>query len=356
MACETMTASCYSTTAMPYHGEVASPYWQTLVRVAEQNGINRELIDQLLSADQATDELRSIAVNQYLALMRYGTERCPDFGLRVGQSVTPGSYPVLGMTLLSCSSLRQVLEQIVRYESLNHDLGVSNLIFGNTESHYRWTPNPLYIPDQKDLLGFHLVMSVFAGIKTFAPWLINRIIPVERVCFMAPAPKNIASYKEYKDFFNAELQFNQPENSITVKSEVLAWPVLNGDSASFDALTSHAESLLLTRDNQQDIIWQLKSILPGALRGQVFRIDEVASQLNMSARTLQRKLKESGQGYQVLLDEVRKHLSELYLEEGKLSMNEIAFLVGYQEQSSFNHAFKGWNGVSPTTYKSAKGM
>ena len=71
----------------------------------------------------------------------------------------------------------------------------------------------------------------------------------------------------------------------------------------------------------------------------------------MSVRTLQRKLKESGQGYQALLDEVRKHLSELYLAEGKLSMSEVAFLIGYQEQSSFNHAFKGWNGMSPTIYK-----
>ncbi len=332
-----MTASCYSTTATPFHGEVALPYWQTLVRAAELGGINPEQINN-----------SSVSVNQYLTLMRYGIEHCSNFGLRVGQSVTLGSYPVLGMTLLSCSSLGQVLEQVVRYESLNHDLGVSNLLLGNTESHYCWTPNPLYIPDQQDLLGFHLVMSVFAGIKTFAPWLINRGIPVERVDFMASAPKDIEAYK---DVFNVPLQFNQPVNSITVKSEALAWPVLNGDSASFDALTSHAENLLLIRGSQQGIVWQLKSILPDALRGQAFRIGDVASQLNMSVRTLQRKLKESGQGYQALLDEVRKHLSELYLAEGTLSMSEIAFLVGYQEQSSFNHAFKGWNGMSPTAYR-----
>ena len=343
-----MTASCYSTTATPFHGEVALPYWQTLVRAAEQGGVHLDFIDRLLGAKQIDSGLRSISVNQYITLMRCGVEHCLYFGLKVGQSVTLGSYPVLGMTLLSCSHLRQALEQVVRYESLNHDLGVSSLVFGNTESHYRWAPNPLYIPDQKGLLGFHLVMSVFAGIKTFAPWLVNRVIPIERVDFMAPAPKELSPYK---DFFNAPVQFDQPVNSITVKSEALAWPVLNGDSASFDVLRSHAEKLLLTRNSQQDIIWQLKSILPAALRGQAFRIDDVAGQLNMSARTLQRKLKESGQGYQSLLDEVRKHLSELYLAEGKLSMSEVAFLIGYQEQSSFNHAFKGWNGMSPTSYK-----
>lgn len=346
-----MTASCSSTTATPFHGEVALSYWQTLARVAEQNGIPREVINRFADTGQTDSHLTSGSVNQYLTLMRYGVEHCSDFGLRVGQSVTIGSYPVLGMTLLSCNNLRQVLEQIVRYESLNHDLGKSNLSLGGLESHYTWTPNSFYLPDEQSSLGFHLAVSVFAGIKTFAPWLINKTIPIEQLSFVASAPKNISIYRK---FFNTDLKFNQSENSIIVKSEVLAWPVLNGDSASFNALTSHAERLLMSRDNQQDIIWQLKSILPDALRRQAFKIDEVASQLNMSARTLQRKLKESDQGYQLLLDEVRKRLSEFYLEEGFRSMSEIAFLVGYQEQSSFNHAFKSWNGVSPSVYRKVK--
>lgn len=349
-----MTLSCYSTTATPYHGQVAQPYWQTLVRVAEQCGVPPEQIDALLTLQSQTDRgATAISVEQYLALIRHGMELCPDFGLRVGASVTPGSYPVLGMTLLSCQSLRQVLQQVVRYESLNHDLGSSCLEFGSAESQYIWTPNPLYLPESRDLLCFHLVVSVFAGIQTFSPWLINQQIPVERVDFMASAPKNSGIYR---DFFNAEVRFEQSRNAIAVKSEVVAWPVLNGDAASFDALTAHAETLLQSRAGQQDIIWQLKSILPEALRSQRFHIEQVAGELNMSARTLQRKLKDSGQGYQLLLDEVRQRLAEFYLSEAKFSMNEIAYLIGYQEQSSFNHAFKSWSGVSPTEYREQRGV
>ncbi len=338
-----MTASCYSTTATPFHGEVALPYLQTLVRVAEQVGIHRELIDKVLAGDSL-----SISVEQYIAVMRYGIDRCLDFGLRVGGAVTPGTYPVLGMTLLSCQSLRQVLEQVVRYESLNHDLGTSRLEFGKDESLYTWTPNPFYFPDYCDALSFHVVVSVFAGIRTFSPWLINRDTPFEQINFMAPAPKDVAFYKEY---FKADIQFDQPINSIRVKSNILGWPVLNGDTASFDALKSHAEALLHSRDDQQDLIWKLKSILPEALRRQTFRIEEVANELNMSARTLQRKLKESDYGYKQLLDEVRRRIAEFYLTDTVLSMNEIAFLIGYQEQSSFNHAFRSWNGESPTSFR-----
>lgn len=78
---------------------------------------------------------------------------------------------------------------------------------------------------------------------------------------------------------------------------------------------------------------------------------KVASQLNMSTRSLQRKLKELGQSYKTILDETRRSVAEMYLLDTALSINEIAFLIGYQEQSSFNHAFKSWNAVSPSRYR-----
>lgn len=341
-----MTASCYSTTATPYHGEVAQSYWQTLVRVAEREGVEREKIDSLLNRGEAGTS--SVLVEHYMSVMKLGLAHCDDFGLGVGRSVTPGSYSVLGMTLLSCQNLKQVLEQVVRYESLNHDLGTSRFDVGTAESAYSWTPNPLYVPDPMSHLSFNLVVSVFAGIRTFSPWLINKNIPIKKLSFTAPEPSNTSLYAS---FFDTDIQYNQPVNSVLVDSEVLAWPVVNGDVASFDALTSHAEALLNARDSHKDLVWQLKSSLPEALRKQAYRIEEVANQLNMSVRTLQRKLKESDCSYQQLLDDVRRQLAEFYLSEARISMSEIAFLVGYQEQSSFNHAFKSWSGLSPTAYR-----
>lgn len=349
-----MTATCYSTTATPYHGEVALSYWQTLARVAESKGVNPEQINNVLNHGQKPRELNafgqvaSILVSQYIAVMKMGLEACDDFGLEVGRSVTPGSYPVLGITLLSCQSLRQVLEQVVRYESLNHDLGSSHLDIRPNESAYCWAPNPLYFPDATDVVSFNVVVSVFAGIRTFAPWLINQNFPIKKICFMAPEPKNAELYRA---FFGTAVAYNQPSNAVIVDSSVLSWPVLNGDEASFDVLTSHADKLLNARETKQDLIWQLKKTLPDALRKQAYRVEEVAGTLNMSARTLQRKLKERDCSYKQLLDDVRKQLAEFYLTEASVSMSEIAFMVGYQEQSSFNHAFKVWNGLSPTAYR-----
>tara|TARA_R110001592_G_C13189203_1_gene752171 strand:- start:9260 stop:10300 length:1041 start_codon:yes stop_codon:yes gene_type:complete len=346
-----MTTSCSPTTTTPFQGHVALPYWKTLQKVAEELGLEPE--QTKVVADNVMDQsgLSSIAVEHYIHLLEKGLKHYPDFGLRAGKSVTPGTYPVLGMTLLSCQNLLQVLEQVVRYECLNHDLGSSHLEHGSHESTYSWMPNELIFPHNKSELCFHLVMSIFSGIHTFSPWLINRTIPIKRISFTCAEPENSGTYKR---FFDTEIKFNQNINSMVVDSKILDWPVLNGDVTAFDALRSYADKLLDSKSQKQDIIYQLKSILPEALRRQSFRIDELANQLNMSTRTLQRKLKETGHSYKALLDDTRRRIAELYLTDNTLSMNEIAFLVGYQEQSSFNHAFKSWNGVSPSVYRDKK--
>ncbi|HEX2530500.1 MAG TPA: helix-turn-helix transcriptional regulator [Burkholderiaceae bacterium] len=67
---------------------------------------------------------------------------------------------------------------------------------------------------------------------------------------------------------------------------------------------------------------------------------------------MQRKLGEVGIGFQQVLDRTRHELATDYLKNDKLSLAEIAFLLGYREQSSFNHAFKEWTGFNPGAYRS----
>lgn len=176
--------------------------------------------------------------------------------------------------------------------------------------------------------------------------LIRQAVSVECIGFVIEKPKNAHVYRE---LFQAELVFGQSHNFIEIKTSVLDQVVVNGDVASFSALTSYADGLLI-EENKHTTVLQLRRLLPGALRQHKYRVDDLANELNMSVRTLQRQLKASGTKFQLVLDEVRRGLAEHYLLEKKLSMSEIAFLVGYQEQSSFNHAFKNWTGVSPRRF------
>ncbi len=105
---------------------------------------------------------------------------------------------------------------------------------------------------------------------------------------------------------------------------------------------------------QQTIVERLRRALLEMLRSQQVGIEPVSKRLNMSARTLQRKLKDKGTTYQNELDHIRRELAESYLGHSHLTLSEIAFLLGYQEQSSFNYAFREWLGVSPGAYRQSR--
>ena len=343
-----MTSTCSNTTITPFNGEVAWPYWQTLVDVATAQGVTINLAKKCSTNLSGT---LVATVEQYLDVFTKGLKVSETFGLQVGKSVTLGTFPVLGMTLLSCQDLRQALSQILRYEALNHDLGVSKLVLGQKNSRYIWIPNELYLPSSRCITSFQLALSVFAGVQVFSPKLIQQTLPLERVGFRVDKPKNATVYNE---FFQTDVLFNQACNFIDIKSSILDLAVVGGDMASFSALTSYADSLLADKD-KGSVILQLQRVLPRALGKHQFKVDDLASELNISVRTLQRQLKDSGTKFQRVLDSVRQQLAEHYLLEKKLSMSDIAFLIGYQEQSSFNHAFKGWSGMSPSEFVSRIG-
>ena len=80
-------------------------------------------------------------------------------------------------------------------------------------------------------------------------------------------------------------------------------------------------------------------------------IDKLASKLNVSRRTLQRRLSDRETNFLNVLQEVRSRVAPRYLADDRLGITEIAFLLGYADQGSFSSAFKSWHGISPRDYR-----
>lgn len=77
-------------------------------------------------------------------------------------------------------------------------------------------------------------------------------------------------------------------------------------------------------------------------------LDRISAVAGPSPRTLQRRLANDGTSLSLLFDEVRREFAHDLLEDARLSFTDIALLLGFSEQSSFNHAFRRWFGVSPS--------
>lgn len=99
----------------------------------------------------------------------------------------------------------------------------------------------------------------------------------------------------------------------------------------------------------------LRDQLAAAIEADALSIGQVAAQIGVSARTLQRRLAAEQVSFQELLDGYRQEQAMELLREGRLSMGEVAYRLGYAEQSAFTRAFRRWTGLAPRAWAVGEG-
>jgi AraC-like DNA-binding protein len=332
-------------------GRVAGPYLQPLLEAAAAGGLTSAMLASAAGLPgNALEPLpESVSALDYVRLMDAGAALTQDahFGLHVGARVKLGTYNVYGLILLSCRDFGQALQQTMRFEGLAHDLGRSDLTVDGDMAEYRWTSA---VPQASR----HLAESVFAGIQVFGNWLAGQPLPPADIAFAHPAPDDTG---EHERIFGTRVRFDAPVHAARFPAALLAWPVPNADIGLYPVLQQHAEQLLREKERGEraaregSIVVQVRSAIVRNLAQDRVRLPLIADELGITQRTLQRKLKDAGVSFQQVLDQTRHELAQDYLRQGNLSIAEIAFLLGYQEQSSFNHAFKEWTGVNPGAWR-----
>jgi len=346
-----------STDSRHAEGRVAIAYLQPLLETAEAHGIGAAALAR--AAGMAPHDLdgpsATLAARDYVRLLDAGAQLAGDahFGLHVGQRVRMGTYSAYGLILLSCKDVGQALEQTARYERLAHDLGRSTLQRDGAVAHYRWSSH-------YPAASRHLVDSVFAGVKVCGDWLAGMPLPPARLAFThdgggAALLRHAAHRDEYVRVLGSLPAFNAPANTATFDAQLLDWPVPNADVSLYAVLCQHAEQLLAQRQTAAGaaagIDAQVHAAIVAGLRHGSARLSSIAAALAVTPRTLQRKLADAGTSFQALLDQARYGLARDYLRQPGLSLVDIAFLLGYQEQSAFNHAFRTWAGTNPGAWR-----
>ena len=160
--------------------------------------------------------------------------------------------------------------------------------------------------------------------------------------------------EEFKSFFGCDVEFGADCDEIILPAFAASLPMAGRDNYLNDLLQTYAEAALAGRPKERATLRSsveevLSRLLPHAEANQ----SNVAKQLAMSTRTLSRKLRKEGLAFTTILDETRSALADRYLTEHNLSVSQIAWLLGYREVSSFNHAFKRWTGMTPQQFRSA---
>ena len=148
-----------------------------------------------------------------------------------------------------------------------------------------------------------------------------------------------------------DIEYDAPAAELVIAKDSWEQTLPNADAQLLKVMDEHAQLLLSKRILPDDFVGQVRKEIIRDLHGGEALRDTIANRLNMSPRTLQRRLEENGIAYAELLDEVRAELAKNKLQNSELSLAEIGFLLGFSEQSSFNRAFKRWTGKTPREYQ-----
>ncbi|MFY9976093.1 MAG: AraC family transcriptional regulator [Chromatiaceae bacterium] len=321
----------------------ARPFWRLLAhykidaeRVFREAGLDPELIDQPRARYKAEGQTQA---------WRKAAELIEDpfFGLKTGEFWVPADFHALGCAFLTSSTLFTALHRLSRYVSVVHD--VVEVDIGDDEDNVSVTLRPdadLYAKPcapQEDG-GWAVLLRMCRAAYGQA------LNPVE-IRFRHSAPQYVG---DYYSLFRCPLIFDAPESAILF-SRTDALRPLPARNRELAQANDKILSDFLGKLRKDDLITRVKTAITEELASGAPTDEQIAQLLFMSSRTLSRKLSALGTNYSQLVEAVRRELAEQYIADPALTISEIAFLLGFSEQSAFSRAFRRWTGQAPSTVR-----
>ncbi len=157
----------------------------------------------------------------------------------------------------------------------------------------------------------------------------------------------------HRSYFAAPVQTGCAQNALVLDRADLDLPFAGHNPELLAILDPSLAASLGEIEAQSSLPDQVKILIKRRIASGKPDIADIARELGMSERTLQRRITEQGGSFRALLDEARRDLGRRLLSDGRNGIDEIAFLLGFQETSSFYRAFREWEGMTPAQWRSA---
>jgi AraC-like DNA-binding protein len=160
----------------------------------------------------------------------------------------------------------------------------------------------------------------------------------------------------HEAFFRCPVHFGSDRDAIRVAQRTLATPNRVGDASIARFFDTLLDTEIGRLDDTVPLDRRVRDRVSTALSGGVPALSEVARELGMSGRTLQRRLAARSTSFQALVDEARRHLAlRLLRGEDDVALTEVTYMTGFSDQSAFTRAFKRWTGQTPGAYRARGG-
>jgi len=316
---------------------------------AEKEGMSREVLLEAagLGGLNLTHPDVRVPLSAQVALWQLIAKAAsdPGYGIRAGATLRVRDMGLLGYAMYYSATLGAALRRLVRYSRIVID--VMRTDFEKLDPQY------VAITLSHPALGAGLPLAEDTELSTIVGSCREvtgvDVAPFE-VVFTHHQP---ASTEEHRRFFRCPLRFGQPVSRIVFLERDLALPIARGDETLAGYLDDDAENVLRTlvtgtsvRERTRSAIWALLSEGRPTLR-------QIASALQLPPRTLQRRLAQEGTSLHAEIEHIRKTMATASLRNHTRPIEDVAFVLGYTEPSTFYRSFKRWTGKTPRQYRTA---
>lgn len=268
----------------------------------------------------------------------------PDFALRLSTLTHPSTYGLVGHLVMTCSTLGEALAMLQRYFGLLTDDGLFELCRNGSNVRIQLTLAPV-----EDILAWRCALEWSLGsLLACARTLTREALQPLEAQFNYPAPAHLSAYR---DTFQCSLKFSALHTSLEFPESILTQPVFSSDRSLQPLLQSRVEDQVRTLTEHTSMAEKVRAFLRAATHGQNLNVSHAAKALGVSVRTLARRLATEATAFQTLHDEHRRETCCRMLAQTDHPIEEIAFLAGYSELSTFHRAFKRWTQKAPGEYR-----
>jgi AraC-like DNA-binding protein len=268
----------------------------------------------------------------------------PAIGWKLATETKTERFHPMGLAALSTENFGTAVAHMARYKKLS----APEEILQQTENdewsiQFHWS---MAVDVEPQILIEHC----FAWVLTIARHGSGKRISPVRVELVHPR----SHLKSLERYFGCPVVCGASRNALVFRAGDAACPFVTRNAELLEMLAPQFEQELKQHSGEDTFIELVRGAIQQRLTGQRPNVEDIARDLHMSPRTLQRRLQEAASGFQRVLDEARHQMARYYLGNSVLELNEAAYLLGYEDANSFARAFRGWEGMPPGHWREAQ--
>ncbi|WP_211472972.1 AraC family transcriptional regulator [Collimonas humicola] len=326
-------------------GFVSSAFMRVLFEYLKNQGVDASKLLNEPAPSEIDRTLFRYPMERWISHMGCAAAHLGDplLGLHMGATITPAHFGVVGYIFASCPNLGASLQRLQAYERLvieENQYPMEAAVDGS-DIVLKWPPGVISGEQRWREFGI-------AALHQFSKSISSQDIGWKEVCFISAEP---LCPDAYRDFFGCDVLFNQVATTVRAPLYSMAFSLKKPEPILVTLLEKQANELLDQLPTANEFVMSVRRYITNQIHEGEPELDNVASKLNITPRTLRRYLDQYDTSFRALLEEIRQQLAKQYLLDPTLQLSDVAQLLGYSEQSTFQRAFLRWTGLTPNTYK-----